>query len=66
MGKYYISIFIYNHVDYKYVCLQIVLWKQRKRKSSRYYYCSNVWDSEDWNAVLVNLLYSFTNFFIDV
>jgi hypothetical protein len=56
----YIYIYIYNHVDYKYVCFV----KTRKRKSSRYYYCSNVWDSEDWNAFSVNLLDSFANIFL--
>jgi hypothetical protein len=43
-----------THVYFKYVYLQIVLWKKRKKvfKISLY---SNVWNSEDSNAFLVKL-----------
>jgi hypothetical protein len=53
----------YNHVDFKYVYLQIILWKQKINKSSRYDCCSNVGSSEDSNAFSINLLDIFVNCF---
>jgi hypothetical protein len=45
-----------NHVDFKYVYLQVLLWKTKFKKISRHHSCSNVWNSEDSNAFLVKLL----------
>jgi len=64
VGKYDISISISIYITTLIICLFTnCFMKTRKRKSSRYYYCSNVWDSEDWNAFLFNLLDSFANIF---
>jgi len=51
-----------NHVDFKYVYLQIVLLIKEK-KSSRYLCCSNVWNSEDSNAFSIKLFYILVFFY---
>jgi len=37
--------------------------KERKRKSSRYHCCVNVWNNEDWNALLVKSLDILVSFY---
>jgi hypothetical protein len=41
-----------NHVDLKYVSLQ-VFYEKKEKKNSKYRCCSSVWNSEDSNVFLV-------------
>jgi hypothetical protein len=66
VGKYYTHTHTHththkqNHVDFKYVYLQKKI--MGKKKSSRYHYCSNVWNSENSNAFSIKFIF-LLNFF---